>query len=67
MPGPWDRQILVLGSHPFYAWLTAGPARAAREAADAVLVGQIRAMHEADPAYGAPRVAAELNDGCSAR
>ena len=47
----------------FYAWDAAAPARAERAAADAVLAERIRVVHEADKAYGAPRVTAELNDG----
>jgi transposase InsO family protein len=47
----------------FYAWDAAAPARAERQACDAELAERIRAVHEADRAYGAPRVTAELNDG----
>ena len=36
---------------------------AERAAADHELAERIRTVHEADKAYGAPRVTAELNDG----
>ena len=51
----------------FYAWCAAAPARAERAAADAELAERIRIVQDpkagGDPAYGAPRVTAELNDG----
>ena len=51
----------------FYAWYAAAPARAERAAADAELAERIRIVQDpeagGDPAYGAPRVTAELNDG----
>lgn len=50
----------------YYAWKAAAPARAARAEADGELAEQIRAVHNDDAAYGAPRVAAELNDGIGA-
>ncbi len=50
-----------------YASVEAGPARAARAAADAELAERIRKVQDpkqgGDRAYGAPRVTAELNDG----
>lgn len=50
----------------FYAWQKAAPARERRAAADAELAGRIRAVHETDNTYGAPRITAELNDGAPA-
>lgn len=51
----------------FYAWLKAAPARAARQAADLLLAERIRTLQDpkqsGDPAYGAPRITADLNDG----
>ena len=49
----------------FYAWQQAAAGRAERAAADAVLAHQIRAVHNDDKTYGAPRVTAELNDGAA--
>ncbi len=49
----------------FYAWEQAAPGRANRAAADAALAEQIRAVHDEDKTYGAPRVTAELNDGAA--
>ncbi|CAN5242102.1 hypothetical protein BH24ACT10_BH24ACT10_15770 [soil metagenome] len=49
----------------FYAWEQAAPGRADRAAADAALAEQIRAVHDEDKTYGAPRVTAELNDGAA--
>jgi len=56
-------QVIGLNRSSFYAWAAAGPARAERVAAEEALVQRIRAVHEVDRAYGAPRVTAELNDG----
>ena len=36
--------------------------RAARQAADQALAERIRAVHDEDNTYGAPRITAELND-----
>ena len=58
--------VLEIARSSFYAWRDAAPGRQRRAAADAVLAERIRtAMDPAtgDPAYGAPRVTAELNDG----
>lgn len=62
------RLCLVLGiaRSAFYRWLSAAPARAARAGAEAALLQRIRAVNEADPAYGSPRVTAELNEGAPA-
>ncbi|WP_425552437.1 IS3 family transposase [Dactylosporangium maewongense] len=47
----------------FYYWRSTAAARAAREAADAVLAVRIRAVQAAhDGTYGAPRITAELRD-----
>lgn len=60
-------QVLELCRSSFYAWQKAAPARQQREQADAQLAARIRAVQDpkagGDPAYGAPRVTAELNDG----
>ncbi len=59
-------ELVEIERSSFYAWQTAAPARAAREAADAELAEQIRSIQDpkdGDPTYGAPRVTAELNDG----
>ncbi len=49
----------------FYAWQQAAAGRAERAGADALLAEQIRAVHNTDRTYGAPRVTAELNDGAA--
>jgi transposase InsO family protein len=57
-------RVLGISRSGFYRWLAAAPARAARAAAEAVLVEQIRAIHtEFDGTYGSPRVTAELREG----
>ncbi|GAB2483993.1 hypothetical protein GCM10027030_17820 [Luteococcus sediminum] len=62
-------QVLELSRSSFYAWQKAGPARQQRAEDDAVLAARIRAMQDpkagGDPAYGAPRVTVELNDGAA--
>jgi transposase InsO family protein len=56
-------QILKLARSSYYHWRSTAAARAARDAADVVLAGQIRAVHTAhDGTYGAPRITAELRD-----
>ena len=62
----WLCQTIEISRSAFYAWDNAAPGRAARAAADAALAAQIRAVHQQDKAYGAPRVTAELNDGAPA-
>jgi hypothetical protein len=47
----------------YYAWKAAAPAREQRAAADAAVAARIRTVHAQDTTYGAPRIAAELNDG----
>ncbi len=49
----------------FYAWEAGAQARAARARADQELAQRIRKVHDADRAYGSPRITAELNDGAS--
>jgi transposase InsO family protein len=56
-------QTIGVSRSSFYAWLNSAPARAERAAADEALAERIRAVHDADNAYGAPRITAELNDG----
>ena len=55
-------QIVEINRSSFYAWQNAAPTRAERAAADAELVGRIRAVHDDDNTCGAPRITAELND-----
>lgn len=38
-------EVIEIARSSFYAWLTAAPGRAAREAADAALAERIRALH----------------------
>jgi transposase InsO family protein len=56
-------ELVEVTRSSFYAWEAAAPARAERAAADAELVGKIRAIHDGDNTQGAPRITAELNDG----
>jgi transposase InsO family protein len=59
-------EVLGLAKSSYYAWVAAAGTRAARAAADAVLAARIRVVQDpvdGDPAYGVPRVTAELNDG----
>jgi len=56
-------QIIGVARSSFYYWKSTAADRAARDAADRALVGQIRAVHAAhDGTYGAPRITAELHD-----
>jgi transposase InsO family protein len=56
-------QIVQVARSSYYYWKATAAARAAREAADMVLAGEIRAAHAAsDGTYGAPRITAELRD-----
>lgn len=59
-------QVLDLNRSSFYAWQDAAAAREQRAADDEALAARIRAVQKEDPAYGAPRVTAELNEGASA-
>src|SRR5512144_794158 len=56
-------EVIEVNRSSFYAWDAAAESRAERAAADEELAGRIRAVHEVDKAYGAPRITAELNDG----
>ncbi|PSK96133.1 transposase InsO family protein [Murinocardiopsis flavida] len=53
-------RVLGLSRSGFYAFRAGAPARAVRAAGDAALAWAIQAVHEQDPAYGAPRITAEL-------
>ena len=55
-------EVIEVNRSSFYAWDAAAETREQRAAADAELAMRIRVVHEADKAYGAPRVTAELND-----
>jgi hypothetical protein len=56
-------RILGIARSSFYYWKATAPARAARDATDVALAGQITAVHAAfDGTYGAPRITAELQD-----
>jgi transposase InsO family protein len=56
-------QIIGIARSSFYYWRSTATARAARDAADRALAGQITAVHKAfDGTYGAPRITAELRD-----
>jgi transposase InsO family protein len=59
-------EVMGVNRSSFYAWDDAAPVRAERAAADEQLAERIRVVHEADKAYGAPRITAELNDGTPA-
>lgn len=65
----WLCEVVEVARSSFYAWLKAGPGRAARAKADAELAERIRMVQDpnlgGDRAYGAPRVTAELNEGVS--
>ncbi|MFD3886159.1 IS3 family transposase [Streptomyces microflavus] len=55
--------ILGVARSSFYYWRRTAASRAARQAADAQLFAQIRALHlESDGTYGAPRITAELRE-----
>ncbi len=55
-------QILGVARSSYYYWTSTAEARAARQAADTALAGQIRKIHAADNTYGVPRITAELRD-----
>lgn len=63
-------EVVEVSRSSFYAWLNAAVTRADRAAADAALADRIRVLQDpkqgGDPAYGAPRVTADLNDGVPA-
>ncbi|MFH8379106.1 IS3 family transposase [Streptomyces cyaneofuscatus] len=55
--------ILGIARSSFYYWRRTAAERAARQAADAGLAAQIRAVHrESDGTYGVPRITAELRE-----
>ena len=62
-------QVLELSRSSFYDWQKADPARQQRAEDDALLAARIRRVQDpkagGDPAYGAPRVSVELNDGAA--
>lgn len=55
-------QVLGLARSSYYAWKKARKARAERVRRDAELTEKIRAIHTEDPAYGEPRITAELQE-----
>jgi transposase InsO family protein len=56
-------QIIGVARSSYYYWTSTAPERAARDAADRALAGQIRQVHAgSDGTYGVPRVTAELRD-----
>jgi transposase InsO family protein len=56
-------KIIGVARSSYYYWTSTAPQRAARDAADQALAGQIRQVHAgSDGTYGAPRVTAELHD-----
>jgi transposase InsO family protein len=59
-------QVLKVAKSSYYAWARSAGKRAARADRDAALAQRIRLVQDpvvGDPAYGVPRVTAELNDG----
>ena len=58
-------QGVEVGRSSFYAWLAGADARAQRQADGDALAERIKQVHQADRAYGAPRITAELNDPAS--
>ena len=59
-------QLVEVSRSSYYAWTAGAPRRAERGRSDDALAVRIRAVHTMDATYGAPRVAAELNDGADA-
>lgn len=59
----WLCTVVEAARSSFYTWLAAADQRAAKHAADEELAARIRAVHDEDNTYGAPRITAELNDG----
>ncbi len=62
----WLCTIVEVSRSSYYAWLDGAEARTQRRACDDALAARIQAVHDADRAYGAPRITAELNDGTTA-
>ena len=62
-------EVVEVSRSSYYAWLNAADTRAAKAAEDAVLAERIRVLQDpkqgGDPAYGAPRITSDLNDGVS--
>lgn len=60
-------EVVEIARSSFYAGLDAAPRRAAKAARDAALASRIRVLQDpaqgGDRAYGAPRIAADLNAG----
>lgn len=60
-------EVVEVSRSSYYAWLNAAGARASRAAEDAALAERIRVLQDpkqgGDPAYGAPRITSDLNDG----
>lgn len=54
--------VLNLARSSYYAWKKGQAQRAQRAARDAELTEKIRAIHTDDPAYGEPRITAELRE-----
>ena len=54
----WLCAVMEIARSSFYAWCAAAENRAARIAADQALQSRIRAVHDEDNAYGAPRMVA---------
>ena len=59
----WLCAVVEVARSSFYAWLAGAEGRAARRATDQALAERIRAVHNEDNTYVAPRITAELNDG----
>jgi transposase InsO family protein len=66
-PVKWLCHVLNVARSSYYAWVDAAPKRAARTQSDEALATCVRRAQDrksgGDPAYGVPRVTAELNDG----
>ncbi|WP_156184833.1 IS3 family transposase [Allosalinactinospora lopnorensis] len=56
------RMVLGLSRSGYYAWKKGQGARIERIGCDAELTAAPRTLHEADPAYGAPPITAELRE-----
>lgn len=63
----WLCRVLEVARSSYYAWRDAVPKRAARTRADEALAARVKRAQDrklgGDPAYGVPRITAELNDG----
>ena len=58
----WLCAVVEIARSSFYAWWRP-PSPGRPQAADEALAARIRAVHDEDNTYGAPRITAELNDG----